>query len=137
MQQEQGFYSEAQLEKFASEGALVYKYEHTKSFEPMSTALVTRHVDTILKAMKNNEDISELLKGDSDLKEFAENYEVLFKKLTDNKFISVPGNISIVRKMIQYKNKVDRGDMSSKDAERECSTMALAELVARNTKAKD
>ena len=68
---------------------------------------------------------------DSEIKEFASKYTVLYDKISNREFVSDEKNIEIIRNMVMLRAMVENNVISEEEAKSKCSDIALKGLIEK------
>ena len=130
-----GCFTDEQLREFAGQpNVTVMQPTHDIVYVPLSASIVDDCVDKLIaitKSAENESEIRKQVKKDAHLLNFTEKYTTFYNKLTDREFVDDSDHVDTIRELIRLHGKVERGEVTSQNAQALCSDIALAKLIKR------
>ena len=133
-----GYFTDDKLKELSEQpNTVVMQPTYDTVFEPWHPSKVSDVMDNIVELTKQNKDktveeIQDICKrSSSTVIEFSQNYQTMFKKITEPEFIRDAKNIKVIKQMILLKSAVDRNLTSAEQAQGEAADLAMKSLVER------
>ena len=137
MKKSVGCFTDEKLKELSSQpNTVVMQPTHDVVFNPWQSSRVSETMDKIVKiTLERNaqpeEEIQAYCKKQPDLCDFAQKYQVMFKKLTCPEFVKDGENLKIMKRMILLRAAVDNNMTTAQAAQAEASDIALKSLASR------
>jgi hypothetical protein len=125
--------TQARLEELAErDDTIVYAPTHDTLFDPWPAERVRACVRQIVRVAKAcaTEDEARAKLGD-EMKEFAANYQVMYKRLTQPEVARNQGHVDIMLAMVDLRARVERGELNEVTAQKMASEEAMIRLLAQ------
>ena len=131
MKKSVGCFTEEKLRELAEQpNVTVMTPTHDVQFEPWSAVRVSEMVDRIVALTRGGVTPAQM-RTDSEIEEFAQNYQVFFTKLTDPVFASDAGHIETVKRIVALRAAVEQNALDPTQAQAQCADIALKSLAGR------
>lgn len=133
-----GYFTDDKLKELSEQSnTVVMQPTYDTIFEPWPASKVSDIMDKIVQMTNANkskpaEEIQDICKkSNKNIDEFAQKYQIMFKKLTEPSFIEDEKNIKVIKQMILLKCAVDKNMTSAEAAQGEAADLAMKSLVER------
>lgn len=133
MRKKIGCFSEEQLREYASQpGVTVMQPAHDITYAPLASDQVAAIVDELveLTASSAPPSVREAVARSPRLSQFASTHKVMYAKLTDPDFVSRPGNVALLKRLIEQRSLVESGAQDEVQAKANASDIALKHFAA-------
>ena len=126
--------TQARLEELAErDDTIVYAPTHDTLFDPWPAERVRACVRQIVRVAKAcaTADEARAKLDDDEMKDFAANYQVMYKRLTQPEIAQNQGHVDIMLAMVDLRARVERGELNEVTAQKMASEEAMIRLLAQ------